>query len=795
MELSIFLFISLVTSILLMPQSSVAQGGRRVAQLSAQQEAQADKQQKQEKKTITYQDFLSHNTQVVEALKKSQTSQIEAAELLQKWEPVDENLATYKQFWTALWNTDFQKSRVLYDGLKKKKKFLRLRLELVKHLLEQNPATDVVFLKRESRTLIRQLSGTSEGELFESTYLKWLEKHSFFIDICTTERSRWITEPEIDFIQMSAAIHQCPLKFENFLARLRRLIFAAKEFQAQREIDIYSKNNEQGMKLEDWQKAYIQAIFDSNVGDPIKAFQDIVKYEKQILESDYNVNYFYIAQRAGELKKAEELIDKVIARAKPKDKRDLTFQKGFLYYQTRNYDKAYTIFDDLYKTHPHRNHKRKPKDYDQISWLRAWVLFLSGKYDQSLKAFQATEAFTNDSARLNYWIAVNQMQLQDTGSAVLTFRKLADPILSQKSFSFYNLLGWIRYQSYRSQFKNSELIKNIIAQTKQVDGYYPTPDDSISRSQLLSQYNEMSNESFTTDEGQIQVVNTENEVLSSAELQGITVESRTELLVQIYWSRLLIEQKENELAKWHMFELEKNIKERRAADSVSQFYLDNQFYYRSLSLQQRINNVFEMTMPYKNDPLYWGSIFPEAYKTDVMKFANQRKVDPYLVWSIMKAETQYKSDAISPVGAVGLMQFMPYTLEKIAKLVGNSVKTQELFEPAKSIEYGAAYIKKLSLELDYQKPLIAAAYNGGPHRVKQWLKNLGQLDYDVFVEHIPFAETRTYTKRVLTFRATYDRLYAGNQFSYDKFKYLTEKIPFKPAADAKLSEDWDFNIK
>ena len=57
--------------------------------------------------------------------------------------------------------------------------------------------------------------------------------------------------------------------------------------------------------------------------------------------------------------------------------------------------------------------------------------------------------------------------------------------------------------------------------------------------------------------------------------------------------------------------------------------------------------------------------------------------------------------------------------------------------PDKSIEFGAAYLKKLSIEMNQQAPLIAASYNGGPHRVKQWIKNLGQLDFDVFIEHIP----------------------------------------------------------
>ena len=193
--------------------------------------------------------------------------------------------------------------------------------------------------------------------------------------------------------------------------------------------------------------------------------------------------------------------------------------------------------------------------------------------------------------------------------------------------------------------------------------------------------------------------------------------------------------------------------------------------------------------------MYWSSLYPEAYKKYVQQFANNRKVDPFLIWSIMKAETQYKSDAISPVGAVGLMQFMPYTLQKIDRLIGGKeVKTEELFKPEKSIEYGAAYLKKLSIELDYQRPLIAAAYNGGPHRVKQWLRNMGQLEYDVFIEHIPFAETRTYTKRVITFRSMYDKIYGG-QLNYDKMKFLIEKIPYTAPESAKLSEEWDFQLK
>jgi soluble lytic murein transglycosylase len=749
-----------------------------------------------DKKTVSYKEFKSANSQIIQALEKSQKSPLEAANLMQKWNPEDSNLKTYKSFWQASWRNDFSEQKSLYEDFKKQKKHIRLRIELLKDLLDEKTGIYADFLIKESRLILKQMRGTSEGELFESAYLKWLSQNKLYSEICSKERSRWITEPDIDYVEMVSVIEKCPIKFEDFLTRLRRLIFAAKEFQAQREIEIFTKNSNESFKVEDWQKIYIQAIFDSNVGDPVKAFETLTKYEKEILDSDYDDNYFYIAQRAGELKKAEDVIVQIIKNADVKKKKELQFQQGFLFYQTKQYSKAFKIFDQIYKNHPSKNKKRKNKDFDQIAWLRAWVLFLDQKYNESLRAFESTKFFSNDTARLNYWMAMNQLQLGDTTSAQTIFKKLAEPVSDQKSFSFYNILGWLRFQDYKiqykAQFKNNDVIKNLISITKMPNSQYPAPDDQFTRSQLLQQYNELTNESFTTDEGEIQVVNTENQVLNSDELSGILVGTKTEFQNQIYWAQLLTESGKSDLAKWHLFELEKNIKDRKNSDILAQFYLEHEFYYRALSLQQRFQANSNI-VSYKNDPIYWSSVYPETYKKDVTKFSDLRKIDPYLIWSIMRAETQYKADAISPVGAVGLMQFMPYTAQKIAKLLNQQIQSEQLYVPERSIEYGAAYLKKLSIELDYQRPLIAASYNGGPHRVKQWLKNLGQLDYDVFIEHIPFAETRTYTKRVLTYRSMYEKIYSG-QLNYDKMKYLIEKIPFAAPEKFKLSEEWDVDL-
>lgn len=754
--------------------------------------------QSEEKKLITYKDFQTTNVVVIDALKKSEKSELDAAEILQKWNPEDRHLQSYKQYWNAIWSNDFAAVKSLYEALKKEKKFIRLRIELIKHLFTERISEKNIqnskFLMKESRVILRQMRGTSEAEIFESIYLKWLSQNKFFSEICDRERMRWITDPDIDYVEMAAAIEKCPLQFEDFLTRLRRLIFAAKDFQAQREIEIFSKNTDEDFKINEWQKAYIQAIFDSHVGDPVKAFKNLSKYEKEILASDFDDNYFYIAQRAGELKKAEEVIVQIIDRADKKNKNELKFQRGFLFYQTKQYDKAYKIFNELYQTHPSKNKKRKNKDFDQIAWLRAWTLFLDQKFDQALKAFESTKEFSKDTARLNYWIAVNMLKLDDTSSAIEIFKKLSEPVTEQKSFSYYNLMGWLRYQNYKVQFKNNDVIKNLISATKNPNSLYPTPDDQVTRSQLLQRYNELTDESFTTDEGDIQVVNTENEVMTSDDLQGILVGTKAELQNQIFWAQLLIEQGQPDLAKWHLFELEKNMKDRKNSDVLAQFYLDQKFYYRALSLQQRLGPSSKTLTNYKSDAIFWGSIYPEAYKRDVVKFADLRKINSHLVWSIMRAETQYKADAMSPVGAMGLMQFMPYTAQKIAGMLDQNIRSEELLKQDKSIEYGVAYLKKLSIELDAQKPLIAAAYNGGPHRVKQWLKSLGQLDYDVFIEHIPFAETRTYTKRVLTFSSMYEKIYDTN-LSYEKLKYLIEKIPFVAPDDFKLSEEWKIPLK
>lgn len=713
-----------------------------------------------------------------------------ALEKLNEWNPKLPELSVYKKYWDSIWSQEPQKLWNVFYDLKKRKQFVRLRLEVLRIIFDLNRAEDVDAIKKEARVMLKYLRGTSEGELFETQYLKWIQKNKFYSEVCLVERKRWIGQPDMDFIEVVAGVHGCPMKIDDFLMRMRRLLFASKEFQAEREVDMFLNNEERPLK--NWEKAYVRAIFSSNRGEPDVAYKNLKPFEKEILASDFAENYFYIAQRAGELEHAERIIDQLIQgkNVKSKNKANWIFQKAFLFYQNGKYESAHKLVESQLKNHPYKTRNKKNKDYEQLAWLKAWLLYLQGKYTPALTAFKEMQSYTTDPNRMLYWTGMSYLNLGEEMSAYQVFKKVAQPILDGKSYSYYNLMGWIRYSDIKKRNGNNELIQILYALTKNKNSVFPTISEDYNQTKMLDLYVQILDEPVNLAEEQINVVNTENEVIYSQDNKGIDIETDDELYKHLAWANFLIKEKQEELAKWHLFEIEKNLKGFVKVLKLAEFYHENQFYYRALSMVQHAALVNNESISFASNPMILNSLYPQAYADFVNRQSNRRQIDPYFLWSLMRAETQYKSDAISPVGAVGLMQFMPYTQDKVASLLGEEAKTSDLFDPEVSVRYGAAYIKKLAIEFDQQIPLMAAAYNGGPHRVKTWLKKLGSLDYDAFIEHIPFAETRTYVKRVLTFHSIYEKIYK-KQVKEDELKYLLKAIPYKAPEVSPLKEEWD----
>ncbi len=157
----------------------------------------------------------------------------------------------------------------------------------------------------------------------------------------------------------------------------------------------------------------------------------------------------------------------------------------------------------------------------------------------------------------------------------------------------------------------------------------------------------------------------------------------------------------------------------------------------------------------------WQCAFPMPYANLVHEASSSANVDPELLWAVMKQESGFDASAISPAGAVGLMQLMPATARKTAESHGVEHDDAELTHPPKSIRLGALYLRDVLDLMNGNLPLAIASYNAGPEALRRWLDRTQGVPLDVFVEAIPFLETRGYVARVLTNLARYGTLAKG----------------------------------
>jgi len=160
----------------------------------------------------------------------------------------------------------------------------------------------------------------------------------------------------------------------------------------------------------------------------------------------------------------------------------------------------------------------------------------------------------------------------------------------------------------------------------------------------------------------------------------------------------------------------------------------------------------------------WKIYYPQAFDHLAEPVTSRIGLDKRFLLSIMRTESFYNREARSPVGAVGLMQIMPYTALKIARLLDDEgFEVESLAEPQTSITYGAYYLDRLLRHYGGNPYVAAAAYNGGPAATNSWLDACTDCAADEFVESIAYRETRRYVRQVMTSFAQYARIYDGKR--------------------------------
>lgn len=160
---------------------------------------------------------------------------------------------------------------------------------------------------------------------------------------------------------------------------------------------------------------------------------------------------------------------------------------------------------------------------------------------------------------------------------------------------------------------------------------------------------------------------------------------------------------------------------------------------------------------------YWKMLYPQAYRQNVVGYAKEQGVDPNLVWSIMMQESNFQPHIVSFAGARGLMQMIDPTAKSVAKRLGVAdFKESDLYDPAMNIRFGITYLGDVVKGFEGHPArfyMAVASYNGGPQNVHRWRRARPDLEFDEFVEEIPFNETRKYVKLVFSNWAVYQMLY------------------------------------
>lgn len=592
----------------------------------------------------------------------------------------------------------------------------------------------------------------------------------------------------------------CSSELDDFKSRVRHLIFAGYDKKAQDEI---LGIRERLVKEDPYLADQVQAQYFAQQGELTKAYELLKPYyDRKKNQVSFLMAFASVAARAGEVQAAVGSYYSAYKMSpRARNAKQALYQSAFLSYQFQDYDGAARRFTEFMKVYPKSNLNIDAK------WQLAWLKYLKGDYQGAYKAFNSLQSEKRrgrrhraryPADRMNYWMAMSLYRQEKYDQAKVHFEKLAQDRL----MGYYSIAAQYRLKKIESlqpkvvQRRAYEPSPRWASRMPSSEFLIPSIDD-----QLMPAMGVLEAE---TEEGLvIQELAEEAEEGESSELaegsdeKQVEVEE-TEINPEVGANPILVKRFEkardlvavglDEWAKWDLFDIEKRTRNRDFMKSLMMEYNSVGSFHRSSYIGQvyfsgqRSNGV-------DGGRNYWEFAYPKAFEPLVDKYSKDFEVPSELVWGIMRAESLYRKDAISPVGALGLMQVMPFTGYRVASLLGDKdFQPRQLLEPSAAIKMGSRYLQRLMVKFDNTIPLVAAGYNAGPHRVKNWLVSFGHLETDEFIEHIPFLETRNYVKKVVSNCHIYSQLYDGKK---DLFAYLVDPVPFKTDGETVQKESWD----
>lgn len=486
------------------------------------------------------------------------------------------------------------------------------------------------------------------------------------------------------------------------------------------------------------------------------------------------------------------------ASPRSKDGRNALFQSAFMSYQFQDYDGAARKFEQFMKAFSSSSLARDAR------WHLAWIRYLRGDFAGAYESFEklerakparqarrrsrrqlsglASDAIGGD--RVRYWKAMCLLRMGKANEAAAAFQKIArDPALG-----YYGIAAFYRRASIPSGEKaGAPSLTGQLAST--------LTEEEL-RAAEAAQAEEATADSAGPEEAEPAVAGGEPPGEGAAvpgavvgEPGSVKTASPSTVAKRFIRARALSAAGFAEHARRELAEIERRARSPEDRKALMAAYRALGNWHRASLLGETAFAAERLRGGLQKARDLWEHAYPRAFGLPVAGAAGQTGIAPDLIWSIMRAESHYRPEVLSPVGAMGLMQLMPFTAKRVADLMGAGAKfkPRSLLEPEANIRLGARYLQRLSDNFKGAVPLVAAAYNAGPHRVQAWLRSFGLLEMDEFIEHIPFMETRNYAKKVVRNYQIYGLLYGGPGRSA---KWLAKPVGVAVDASSPIRENW-----
>lgn len=376
---------------------------------------------------------------------------------------------------------------------------------------------------------------------------------------------------------------------------------------------------------------------------------------------------------------------------------------GNIYLLRRDYDHAIDAYRELQQRFPNGGRA------SYAHWKAAWLTLRQGRKDEAKKEFEEQIALypaSNEVPAAVYWRGRLAEDDGDNAKARACFQKLSDRF---RNYYYADLarreLKKLPDRGDPPQYALLDKIPGIDLKEKIAEDDAPGDNLRVQKASLLSN-------GALVD-------------LAARELQAAA---------------------EDEKGTW-------------VAPETARIFQENELYNRSIEVvKHAVPNYFALDLP-ELPRAYWEALFPRPYWNDLKRFSTRNELDPYLVASLIRQESEFNPGAVSNKNAVGLMQLLPKTGKLVAKEEKlRHFRANQLLMPSVNLQLGTKYFRTMVNKFGSFEYALAA-YNAGDDRVKDWLAAGNFRDPQEFVESIPFTETREYVEAILRNASVYRQLY------------------------------------